>query len=102
MPWVPLDTHYVNADAAQGASLPRAAGEVVAELMERYETTTGIVTERVRVEFEPDEAEAFAAAFDVVADVLEDSHPIFRGLRRIATAHAIEQPTIERSTPNVD
>lgn len=68
--------------------------------MTRYETASGVVTERVRVDLAPDEAEAFSVAYEHLVDLVgtDDAWPILRGLRRIHTAHLLEQPPTERST----
>lgn len=63
--------------------------------METYETASGVVTQRVRVELEPDEAEAFARAHEHLAELIggDEDWPIFTGLRRIAKAVAAKRET---------
>ena len=62
--------------------------------MERYSTASGQITERLRVDLEPREAEEFAAAWEALAarGAEPHQHPIFSGLRRIHQAHAAEKP----------
>lgn len=52
----------------------------------------GKTTERLRIDLALDEAQAFAEAWEHIAEHVDaETHPIFRGLRRIATELAAEK-----------
>lgn len=63
-----------------------------------YATGRGDVTERVRVDLEPDEAAAIAATYEHLFTIFgtDDRSPLLRGLRRIHAAYRIENPNPRR------
>jgi hypothetical protein len=61
--------------------------------MRTYRAGTGVETQRLECELAIDEAEAFADAHEHLEQlgVDADSHPIFRGLRRIHRTLKLDQ-----------
>jgi len=58
----------------------------------RYETTSGVVTERVPVELTPAEARDLAAAADALERIWgPDEWPLLTGLLRIRRAWRVEE-----------